>query len=431
MRTATYQTRAWATRGALTVLLTLTVACFAWRGPIRAVAGGGSGDLTVGYSAARAWIAGDDPYDPVILRGHLARAGGVAQATEASMNFMRNIYLPVTIPMFVPVALLPWPVARISWALINVAGLVVIVVRVLRLAEVPVCSYRGTGLIVLAMLFAPVQTAIGTGQSSIVSVMLLILASGKEQAGRPWWAGLLYGLATAMKVQIGLPFVAYLLWRRRWIAASGAGIVLLVLTSVSLLRMEVGGIDWLASRQANVQQTMSSGGYNDAISGSPGRYTLINLQYLVHDFTDSRPVANGVTLAVVGALGLLMVVRLRGRDPEHELLAFSTVAVLTLLVTYHRTYDAVLMLIPAAWALRGLGTSTAAPGVRIRQAVLACCATFVFPGQVLFQYLGGRGAVPGWVAGSTMWQATVMCQHVWAILICAGLLVRGAWQEER
>src|SRR5512140_2564029 len=95
------------------VLIIVCAIYFLWRGPIRAATA--SGDLTVGYSAARAWIAGDDPYDPVILRGHLERAGGVDEATEARMNFMRNIYLPVTIPVFIPVATLPWSVARITW----------------------------------------------------------------------------------------------------------------------------------------------------------------------------------------------------------------------------------------------------------------------------------------------------------------------------
>lgn len=416
-------------RAALIAILILVGGCFLWRGPIRAAAN--SGDLMVGYSAARAWLAGDDPYAPAVLRDHLERGGGGEEATEVRMNFMRNIYLPVTLPMFVPVAVLPWPAARISWAIANTAGLAVIVLGLLWLAGVPICSNRSIWLMVLAMAMTPVHTAIGLGQVSIASVMLLVLAFAAERAGRSWWAGLLYGLATAIKVQIGLPFVAWALWRRQWAAGAGAAIVLAMLTGVALARMQVAQVDWAQSRRVNVEQTMSSGGYNDATRSSPGRYSLINLQYLIHDFTDNRGVANGLTLAVVGGLGLLMLWRVRECKPEHELLALATVAMLTLLVSYHRTYDAVLMLIPAAWALGELGAGSAGrPGARLRWAVLACCASFMFPGQVLFQYLGEKGSVPGWVAQSTLWQATVMSQHVWAILICAGLLVWRTWQRE-
>lgn len=417
-------------RLALIAIALALVVYFTSRGPVRAMRE--SGDLVVGYAGAQAWMAGDDPYDPEALRGHFQRSGGGEQATVERMDFMRNIYLPLTIPMFVPLALMPWGIAKAVWASANVAGLGVIAWGVLHLAGVPWRSGGGLILLGLALAMAPVHTAIAIGQASIVSAALIVLAAVLGQSGRPAWSGVLYGLATAVKVQIGLPFVVYALWRRQWVAGAVASAVVVVMLAASVGRMELAQVDWLASRQANVEKTMASGGYNDAVRGSSGRYTLINLQYLVHSVTDSRLAANGVALAVVGGLGLLMVWRTGMRDLGNRelLLALSVVGCLTLLVSYHRTYDAVLMLLPAGWALAGLGKG-GGDGERAEDrmrgrlygGVLLCCASFIVPGQVVLQHLADQGVIPAGMMEHPIWQVTAMAQHAWAIVICATVLV--------
>ena len=382
---------------------------FTWCGPVRGIRE--SGDLTVGYSAGQAWLAGEDPYQPAMLMKHLAQAGAQEFATPDYVGFMRNIYLPTTLPLYSPVGVFPWTVARSVWVGLGTVSLLVCVAGIMQLAGVRWGSTPGLGLMALSLALAPVHTAFGLGQVSVIALGSLMAAVMLEQRGRAGWAGLFYGLATIAKVQIGLPFVLYVLWRQRW----RAGIIALALvagvTLLSVARMEVAGVPWFASLQDNLRFTFTDRGYNDAIRGSAGRYTLVNLAYLLHVFTDSRLLVGLASYGLVGAAGLAVLARIHGKGYSQELLGCSLIATLCLLVTYHRTYDAVLMLIPAGWALAGLGAGDGGKG--IHWAVLACCASFVFPGQVLFQHLAARGIISASLAGSTFWQATVLCQHVW------------------
>ena len=64
--------------------------------------------------------------------------------------------------------------------------------------------------------------------------------------------GLVYGLSIAVKVQIGLPFLAYLLWRRRWRTAAVAGVVVLTLTIIAVAMLQHSGVPWLKGWIDNV-----------------------------------------------------------------------------------------------------------------------------------------------------------------------------------
>jgi hypothetical protein len=198
--------------------------------------------------------------------------------------------------------------------------------------------------------------------------------------------------------------------------------------------MVVAGVPWFSSMLGNLQLTFTAGGYNDAVRSSAGRYTLINLAYLLHCFSDSRVVVGLVTYGLIGVAGVVMAWRIHGKGRDRELLGLGIVATLGLLVIYHRTYDAVLLVFPLAWAVSVLWRRDAVaadwPTRVAAWGVLTCCASFMVPGQLLFLQLGERGLIPAWLGSSTIWQATVLCQHVWAILICAGLLVWHVWQEE-
>jgi hypothetical protein len=110
--------------------------------------------------------------------------------------------------------------------------------------------------------------------------------------------------------------------------------------------------------------TSAHGGYSDpgptAVNGRrPG--TIIDLQSAIAIFRDDPRIYNSVSYLVCGALLLVWAVRtLKVRfSRTHALLALAAVVPLTLLVTYHRPYDAKLLLlaVPACailWAGGGL-----------------------------------------------------------------------------
>ena len=141
---------------------------------------------------------------------------------------------------------------------------------------------------------------------------------------------------------------------------AASGLVLGALTAFAVLRMTLAGVPWIDSWLANLTSLSGPGGVNDPGELNPERYSLINLQYPLQSLGFSTDAANLITFTLVGAAALAMLSVIRGRDPAQELLALSTVAVLGLLVAYHRYYDAVILVLPIAWSFSVLGTTAGA-----------------------------------------------------------------------
>jgi hypothetical protein len=134
-------------------------------------------------------------------------------------------------------------------------------------------------------------------------------------------------------------------------------------------------------------------------------------------------------VAILGLLSLVyFVVDLR-RNRERgegagELLSLSMASVVTLLIVYHRFYDAVLLLFPLALALRGLAGSRA---WRPHLVTLALVAVFFVPGSVMLATAAERGLVPGALAGSAVWEHLLLPHQPLALLaLCCWLVVMRA-----
>ncbi len=183
----------------------------------------------------------------------------------------------------------------------------------------------------------------------------------------------------------------------------------------------IAGVPWFTSWTANLRALSGPGGINDPSPLNPERYSLINLQYLLESFGVTGIAADLITYSAVAIAALALVTFVRGRDPDRGLLILSGVAVLCLLVTYHRYYDAVLLVIPVAWAVSRLRSS---PAIAITALVL--CANFLLPLQTAFHDIAGRGILPAWLTGSAIWETVVMTQHVWALVLLAVVILFAA-----
>ena len=254
-----------------------------------------------------------------------------------------------------------------------------------------------------------------------------MLAALFERSEDDALAGVMYGLATAMKIQIGLPFLAYVIWRRRWRTAAFAVAVIAALTIISVLRMEAAGLPWFASWTANLDLLTRPGALNDPGTLNPERYSLINLQFPLASIGVDGFSGLAVVVGAVGLAGLSLVYLIRDRRPRQELLALSVVAVLGLLVTYHRYYDAVLLAFPIAWACTSLSTA------RRKQAVivLVLCADFIIPVQTNLRELQLAGHFPAWLTDNVVWDAVVLGQQVWALCLMVLVLLWAAADEHR
>jgi len=125
-----------------------------------------------------------------------------------------------------------------------------------------------------------------------------------------------------------------------------------------------------------------------------------------------------VTLPVIAA-AIALATTWKLRDFRSELLAYSVVAVLTLLCAYHRFYDAVFLILPLAWAFGEFRTTLRHQAI----ASVVLIMVFLIPGASLLFSLVKWGWVPASISQAWWWQALVMPHQVYTITAVAFCLL--------
>ena len=170
-------------RLAAVALLSATLGLMAAFLVVRGSAAGA--DALAYWDGARIWLAGGDPYDPPGLR-------------------LPYLYAPWLLPLFLPWAALPWPVAWLVWRGAMILGF----------AWTIGWAYRRRPLataLLVALLAIPLAATLDTGNVTL----FLALAIWAAQSSGPRLGGALWALATAMK---WVPAVLWLILppRTRW-----------------------------------------------------------------------------------------------------------------------------------------------------------------------------------------------------------------------
>ncbi len=267
---------------------------------------------------------------------------------------------------------------------------------------------------------------------------------GDKGKARSILSGVMLGLAALIKPQIGLPFLALELLRRRWGALAAALTVGVAVGLIAVVPISMRGVPWWANWQANLS-SFTHGNVGDPTAANSVRHQLLNLHYPLHAFVTDRTL---VKVMVVGAVGWLAVVFFRfwildfgfwilgskgkagGARSNAEradlLLSISMVSVLLLMVVYHRFYDGVLLLFPIAWVLTALA--------RNRRDVLAWCMAVLLTPFFLnvatgLSILEKRAALPSWLLDEWWWNGVIMPVQAWALLALAVCLVLAGERE--
>ncbi len=411
-------------RPLLTLLLVASALLLLVRGPVRAP--DRSFDFGLVYIATRAWLQGENPYRYESLLRTWQAAPGVPEE-DWTPDRLFAVYPPSTFVVMAPWAAMPYPAAKVGWAVFNAALVPALILAAVALAGL---SWRDPRALVLAIgvcLLAPLQTGFAVGQVALMATTLIVAALAAERVGRWPAAAVALGLATALKPQMGLVFVGYLIWRLRGRAAAGAlgaaGLCLLL----GVWQLQRGGHDWLNDMRAALH-AFTTTGPGDPTPANPNGWQLINLHHPLHQLGLGRDAAGLVTWAVVGAAGvssLLLATRRRHRC--HELAFLGCIATLSLLLVYHRLYDAALLVLPWAWVVRcadlrrvGLGWVTA-----------ATLLAFVVSGPAALNQLVVRGYVGEAVAETWWWRLVLMPHHVWALCVLAGAMLLAQRRADR
>ncbi|MGE0132666.1 MAG: glycosyltransferase 87 family protein [Blastocatellales bacterium] len=402
-------------KGVWFLLLLLASVEFVARGPWRAISD--SGDFAVPYLSARAWLRGDNPYDHNLLDQLWAEAGGSPESKPLKSN-TPAVYPPTTLAAIAPLALLNWPAASATLLLINSLFALCSLAAMASTAGLNWREPRGGLFLVLGLAFAPLHTGIAHGNLIIPAAASAILAIWVSSRKRNLLAGALLALATCLKPQIGGVVLLGYAIRRRWRICALAGVLLLALAGLSVLRLEIAGIDWLPNWLSNSADFAAAGGANDPTAANRSRHHLINLHWPLYAIFDQAQTVNLLVFLFAGVLLLIYLFTIR-REPEGKLLSISAIAVLSLAVIYHRFYDAVLLLLPLAWSL----TAWRGQLKRVARLSFLLILPFLIPGAVMLQELSRAGRLPAFLNDSWWWNRLVLPHQVWAVALLAICLV--------
>lgn len=396
--------------------LAIAAVVFVVRGPARAPTRGD--DFAPPYGGVRAWLDGTDPYERGSVNRALLDAGRERDSLGRALA-TQSVYVPPTFVTIVPFALVPWQAARLLWIAFTLALFAWHLPALLRIAGVPGTSTEAIWIAAGVVALAPYHTGISLGQVAIPSATLLVLAIDHVLRGRHHAGGLLLAASALFKPQITGPFIIYFLLRRGRRAALVCLGVCVAASVITVGTLELNGIPWIESYREIAAELMTPGSQHDPLG--PWTAQLLELRPMIA--LAGIPSPGMVGLGITLLLGAAWYAAGRRLEEREELLLLSGVAVLMLFSMYHRFYDAAVLALPLAWAVRARSA-----------AALMCCAVFFVPGAWALQRLANDGHVAAWLTDSPLWNVVLLRHQNWALValfvILAAALAR-RWASHR
>ena len=213
--------------------------------------------------------------------------------------------------------------------------------------------------------------------------------------------------------------------------AAGWGVVIM---AGSVAWMCAIAPDWIEHWRQNLRAFTASG-LAEASGLNPYAYQMIHLEPWLHRWWPDG-IGPSPTIRMVGALlpaavwlGVTATLALTARatddstpcvrEDARRFTALALATVLTLLMAYHRTYDAVLMVLPGAWAWRALALNRRDATA---WAVLAGVMLFTVPGPVALEVWGRGEGLASWLRETWVWRVVLLPHHNLALIAIAVLL---------
>jgi hypothetical protein len=372
--------------------------------------------------AASTWRHGGNPYDTAALAATFKAewpAGIEATLRRGQQAF---VYSPAAYAILSPITWLPWSAQRLTWNLLNIFGYLSALALICRLAAIPVMSLQGAAVFAIGLASDPGHICIALGQTGVLTLWLMSLSwsrastPGASTKGATWRAGVLGAAALLIKPQIALVFLACEVYLRRTaVAAIAAATAAAALVAAIFWHGDVVAL--LTSWLNNMHALMLADA--DPLFGSLP-HQLINLQSPLAVLTGDRKAGTALTFMVCGALtlGYFLVDRKRLAAPSTDLRRLeilSAASVLMLLLFYHRLYDAVFLIVPAALAVKLINS-----GDRRGWALLG----FFMPLWIPLSSIVYRISNPATgFTGGPIFQAIVVQHQTWFLLAALILLI--------
>ena len=343
--------------GGLSILWGCLLGWRAYEGPL---------DFQAIYYGARTLIEHHNPYSISELESVYQAKSGDRRPIGSKKHDLITLFVntPGTVLLVAPIAALPLGVAQALWMVLTAGSVVLACVLLWGVAAE---HASGLSTCLIGFLLLNCQVVIAAGNTAAIVVGLCAIAAWCFVRDRFVIAGVLcMVISVAIKPHdSGLVLFYFLLagstYRKR---ALQSAILVGIICLAAVVWLSSIAPHWLHDWQSNLALISAPGGMNDprptsvASATAPGN--VISLQAIFSIFSDSPGFFNLASYTACGAIMLpWMAVTLRARISESRAwFALAVIAPLTMLITYHRVYDAKLLMlcIPACamlWAMRG------------------------------------------------------------------------------
>lgn len=363
-------------------------------------------DFKAVYYGARSLLHHHDAYDPAAMSELYRTQYGESDFIAQHKAMVYSVYFPATFFILAPIAMLPWSAASGLWSAIMLASLIAAGLAIWRIGaeHAPILS---GGLIGLALANGAVVLANGNPAGIVVG--LCVIAGWSLSQERWVWVGIFCLVASfAIKPQdAGFIWLFFLLrpgaFRKRALQTAAITALLAIVSGWWAWRLAPR---WLPELRANLAAVSVRGGNSDpgpaGLTSRTGTMEAItDLQTVLSVARDEPVFYDSITYLVCGvllAVWLIGTVMSRKTTAIHWT-ALAVIAPLTLLVNYHRAYDAriLLLCIPACAMLWAKGGPVA------KFAVALTTLAFVFTGEFFLALLSpvtaklhlGTGTIAG------------------------------------
>jgi hypothetical protein len=327
---------------------------------------GGSLDFQAVYFGTRCLIQHHNPYNVAELDAVYRADGGEHSSESPKHHQLVTLFvnLPTTFIFVAPLAVLPWELAQATWLLFLICVFMLAAVLMWRFGE----SYSpGISVFLICTLLAESELTFATGNTAGIVVGLCLISVWSFLRNRLVTVGILcMGASLAIKPHdVGLIWLYFLLaggvYRKR---ALQSAFVTAAIGIFAFIWVSHVVPHWIADWSTNMATISGPGGLNDpapvSLTGNTAGM-ILDLQAALAVFRNDPRFYNPVSYLVCGALLLpWAVTTLRsGCSPSKAMFALAAVVPLTMLITYHRPYDAKLLLltVPACAMLWAEGTA--------------------------------------------------------------------------
>ncbi|MEW6211835.1 MAG: glycosyltransferase 87 family protein [Acidobacteriota bacterium] len=274
-------------------------------------------DIRLFYNGARAWVDGS----------HVIGEGAL------------SLYPPFTFPLLSPLALFSLDHLVIVFILINLAATALALRLAIRLWGEDWTVRTQMLFAAMLILWAPWRVMVRNGQISAIILALLLGAIAARRNNRPFLAGALLGLTLA-KYTMTFPFFLYFAWKKEWKIIIASLLLPVALTEVYAIRMGKTIIDVTIDYARFVIGVHSR---------SPGGWIgTTEIKAMISSLTGGNEQAASLITIILILAAIVAFFAVVARRPQSEDGHFAAMSLLALWAAYHRTYDSVLCIIPAA-----------------------------------------------------------------------------------